>query len=164
MRLPRTIRLDASDTHVFEIAAEPEEWAISGAFAFAALPPEALTGKTAQAFARGFLGTRSFGWSTLVVVAEITPDELDGVTLALAGHLIERYGAPSFDAALPAAQEEIEFACGLCTHKVNTLLAVERTLGPDGIVERFRAIEPGRGSRHARIWALVPDDAEGGGA
>ena len=164
MRFPRTIRLDASDTQVFAQAAEPEEWAVSGAFAFADLPPAALTGKTAQAFARGFLGTRSFGWSTLVAVAEISTDELEAVTLSLAGHLTLRYGAPSLEQALPAAREEVEFACSLCTHKVNTLLAVERELGPDGIVERFRAIEPGRGGRHARIWSLVADDEDAAGA
>jgi Family of unknown function (DUF6505) len=164
MRFPRTIRLDASDTRVFAQAAEPEEWAVSGAFAFANAPPEALTGKTAQAFARGFLGTRSFGWSTLVAVAEITPDELEAVIDALARHLVERYGAPSLAAALPAARAEAEFACGLCTHKVNTLLTVERELGPDGIVERFRAVEPGRGSPHAKIWSLVPDHEDDGGA
>jgi len=34
MKLIRTIRLDPSDTFVFERAAEPGEWAVSGAFAF----------------------------------------------------------------------------------------------------------------------------------
>lgn len=164
MRFPRTIRLDASDERVFEHAAAPDEWAVSGAFAFADLAPEALSGKTAQAFARGFLGTRSFGWSTLVVVAEIAPDELDTVVETLAHHFVERYGAPSLAAARPVARAETGFASGLCEHRINTLLAVERELGPDGIVERFRAIEAGRGRPHARIWELVPDRGDGGGA
>ena len=34
LKLPRTIRLDPSDTFVFERAAEPGEWAVSGAFVF----------------------------------------------------------------------------------------------------------------------------------
>ena len=89
MRFPRTIRLDASDERVFECAAAPEEWAVSGAFAFADLSLEALHGKAGQAFARGFLGTRSFGWSTLVAVAEIAPDELETVVEALARHFVE---------------------------------------------------------------------------
>jgi hypothetical protein len=160
MRFPRTIRLDASDEQVFEHAAAPEEWAVSGAFAFADLPPEALCGKAAQAFASGFLGTRSFGWSTLVVVAEIGPDEFAGVVEALARHFVECYGAPSLEAARPAARAEAEFASGLCEHRVNTLLAVEREQSPDGIVERFRAIEPGRGRAHAKIWELIPDRAD----
>ena len=77
MRFPRTIRLDGSDAQVFERAAAPDEWAVSGAFAFVDTPPEALRGKRAQAFARGFLGTKSFGWSTLVAVAEIAPDDFE---------------------------------------------------------------------------------------
>ncbi len=34
LKFPRTIRLDPSDTFVFERAAVPGEWAVSGAFAF----------------------------------------------------------------------------------------------------------------------------------
>ena len=157
MRFPRTIRLDASDEHVFERAAAPEEWAVSGAFAFADTPPETLRGKAAQAFARGFLGTHSFGWSTLVAVAEIKPAELEAVIEALAQHFVDRYGAPSIAAARPAAEAEAAFAGSLCEHRLNTLLAVERTFGPDGIVERFRTIEPLRSGSHARIWSIVPD-------
>jgi ADP-ribose pyrophosphatase YjhB (NUDIX family) len=42
MRLLRTIRLDPSDTLLFKRAAEPGEWAVSGAFAFAHADPAAL--------------------------------------------------------------------------------------------------------------------------
>jgi hypothetical protein len=35
VKLLRTIQLDASDSFIFEMAAEPGEWAVSGAFAFA---------------------------------------------------------------------------------------------------------------------------------
>ena len=166
MRFPRTIRLDASDEHVFERAAAPEEWAVSGAFAFADTAPEALRGKSAQAFARGFLGTRSFGWSTLVAVAEIKPFELEAVIAALAHHFVDRYGAPSIAAARPAAEAEAAFAGSLCEHKINTLIAVERSFGPDGIVERFRTIEPLKSGSHARIWSIVADlenDGDGEG-
>jgi len=34
VKLIRTIRLDPSDTFVFARAAEPGEWAVSGAFVF----------------------------------------------------------------------------------------------------------------------------------
>jgi Family of unknown function (DUF6505) len=161
MRFPRTIRLDASDEHVFEHAAAPEEWAVSGAFAFADTPPEELRGKAAQAFAHGFLGTQSFGWSTLVAVAEIKPAELEAVIDALARHFVECYGAPSIGEARPAAEAEAAFAGSLCEHKLNTLIAVERSFGPDGIVERFRTIEPLRSGSHARIWSLVPNGDDG---
>ncbi|MES1154798.1 MAG: DUF6505 family protein, partial [Pseudorhodoplanes sp.] len=45
MKLLRTIRLDPSDTFVFERAAEPGEWAVSGAFVFSDIDPAALQGK-----------------------------------------------------------------------------------------------------------------------
>ena len=67
--------------------------------------------------------------------------------------------APSPAAALPVARTEAEFAASLCEgQKVNTLLAVERASGPEGIRERFRVvIEPRRERPHARIWAPVDD-------
>ena len=45
MKLLRTIRLDPSDTFVFDKAAEPGEWAVPGAFAFLDADPPALQGK-----------------------------------------------------------------------------------------------------------------------
>ena len=158
MRFLRTIRLDASDEQVFERAAAADEWAVPGTFAFADTPPEALHGKTGQAFCHGFLGLDSFGWSTLVAVAEITPAELEAVVETLARQFVEHYGAPSLEAARAAARAEAEFARGLCEHPVNTLIAVERELGPDGIVERFRTIEPLARGRHANIWSIARDD------
>ena len=50
-RLLRTIRFDATDEFVFEQAAGPDEWAVSGAFAFAHLSVDDIKGKTRQAFA-----------------------------------------------------------------------------------------------------------------
>ena len=157
MRFPRAIRLDASDTRVFERAAEPGEWAVSGAFAFAAADPETLTGKQRQAFARGFLGTRTFGRTTLVEVGTIDEEDYEAVVKRLALHFISDYGAPDLAAALPAAREEAEFAAELCDHKLHTLLAVERDISDDGVVERFRVIEPRRAKSHAKIWTVVDD-------
>ena len=66
MKLLRTIRLEASDTFVFDQPAEPGEWAVSGAFAFWGGDPTVLEGKARTAFRSGFLGVSSLGWSTLV--------------------------------------------------------------------------------------------------
>jgi Family of unknown function (DUF6505) len=95
-------------------------------------------------------------------VAEIAPGEAEAVIEALAQHLLERYGAPSLAAARSAAEAEAKFAASLCEHKVNTLIAVERSFGPEGIVERFRTIEPLKSGSHAKIWALVADDGNDG--
>jgi hypothetical protein len=157
MRFPCTIRLDASDSRVFAVAAEPGEWAVTGGFVFADQEPASLAGKQRQAFAQGFLGTTSFGWSSLVSVAEIDFAQYEAVIEALARHLLAHYGAPDIAAARAAAREEAEFAASLCTHRVNTLIALERSFGPQGIVERFRTIEAPREAPHARIWTIEQD-------
>ena len=56
LKLPRTIRLDPSDTFVFERAAEPGEWAVSGAFVFWNRDTAALGQKQRVALRSGFLG------------------------------------------------------------------------------------------------------------
>jgi Family of unknown function (DUF6505) len=142
MRFPRTVRLDASDTEVFAHAAEPGEWAVSGAFASSDREPSLLAGKDRRAFRNGFLGTGSFGRSSLVTVDDITPGEYESVVDALAQHLIEHYQAPDRASARAFAEEECKFAQSLCGRPVHTLVAVDRSFGPQGIVERFRTIEP----------------------
>jgi hypothetical protein len=68
MKLLRTIRLDPSDTFIFERAAEPGEWAVPGGFVFFDADPAALEGKARIAFRSGFLGIASLGFSTLVQI------------------------------------------------------------------------------------------------
>ena len=142
-RLPRTIQLDGSDRSVFDHAAEPGEWAVTGSFAFLDGAPddgEALTGKRRTAFQHGFLGTGSFGWSTLVMVADATPAVVQSVIDALARYFVDRHGAPSLDAARGVAEREVAFAASLCEHPVGTLLTIFRQHGPDGVVEQFATV------------------------
>src|SRR3954447_16242304 len=84
MKLPRTIRLDPSDTFVFEHAAEPGEWAVTGSFLFFDSVIPELVGKARAAFRAGFLGVRSFGFSTLVVVSDASEGERDEAVEELA--------------------------------------------------------------------------------
>ncbi len=143
MKLARTIRFDDSDDNVFERTAQPDEWAVSGAFAFSNWTEADLTGKKRQAFANGWLGLESFGRSTFVAVAEITDSEKQAVIQSLAGHFVLHFGAPDLDAALPVAAEEVGYMQAMCDdHDANTLLIVERTLVDAGVNEAFRAIKP----------------------
>jgi len=150
---PRTIRMDASDAHVFDRAAEPGEWAITGTFAFAGDAPDQLSGKRKQAFRNGFLGTSSFGWSTLTVVAPISEGDYAATISRLADHLLENYDAPDRAAALAAAREEADFAASLCDHPVNTVITIERDFTEEGIVENFRTVETG-GDALAQAWKV----------
>ena len=158
MKFLRAIRLDDSDTEVYERASEPGEWAVPGSFAFLDADPRSLAGKQLQAFKSGFLGTCSFGWTTLVEIAEIDEDEYQQVIDRLAAHFMEDYGAPHIAAALPAAGEEADYAATICEYPLSTLLAIEREFGEDGIVESLKVVKPNAGS-HAdvRIWAIEED-------
>jgi hypothetical protein len=146
MRLLRTIRLDPSDTFVFECAAEPGEWAVSGAFMFADADPESLEGKSRAAFRSGFLGVASLGWSTLVQIVEASEADRDALVESLAMQLHERLGAPDLAIARAAAAEEVAFAASLCDQPRDTLIAVRRTVEDGGIREAFRTLHP-RGTR-----------------
>jgi hypothetical protein len=141
MRFLRTIRLDAPDAELYDSAAEPGEWAVSGAFVFSDREPSMLAGKERRAFRHGFLGTGGFGWSTLVTVTEIAPEEYERVVAALTRHLRQHYQAPDRAAARAFAEEECKFAQSLCDRPANTLLAVERSFGPQGISERFHTVD-----------------------
>lgn len=165
MRLLKTIRMDQTDAAVFDRAAAPGEIAVSGAFLFADLQPATLRGKVRQAFANGFLGVESFGWSTFAVIATLDDAELDALVAWLAGEFQAKLGAPGPEAARAAAIGELQHAAALAKdHPVNTLLAVERSWGEDGIVERFRVIAPARPQTHATgIWDLSAASDDGAG-
>jgi hypothetical protein len=150
VKLLRTIRLDRSDTFVFERAAEPGEWAVPGGFMFWDVDPAALKGKAQQAFRSGFLSLTSFGWSTLATVTEATEGEQQMAIAQLARFLISDHGAPDLAEAEAAAREELAFAASLCDHPVGTLIALSRSIGEDGEVrERFRTLKPAPSQRAA---------------
>ena len=143
IRLPRTIQLDRSDAVVFAPAATPGEWAVTGTFLFAGRDPENLTRKEQIAFRSGFLGVASFGWSTLVTVTLVRPQDRDDAVNMLARQLVEKLGAPDLATALLAAEEELALAQDLCRgHSEGTLIGLHRTLDDVGIREQFRTLKP----------------------
>ena len=159
MKLLKTIRLDASDGFVFDRAAASDEWAVPGSFLFLNADVEAFAGKRRSAFRAGFLGIDSFGFSTLVTVAEASEEEREAAIRLLARRLVERCGAPDIDVALPAAREELAFAESLADHPVSTLIALHRTVEQGEIREQFRTLRPGRPVREVRAFSLVETDA-----
>ena len=155
MKLLRTIRLDASDTFVFERAAEPGEWAVSGAFVFRYIDASKLEGKMRAAFRSGFLGIETFGWSTLVQVVEASEDDRAAAVERLAQQLVQRFGAPDLATARPAAAEEIAFAASLSDHPKGMLAAVSRTLESGDIREAFRTLTPSVGPKPINAYAFL---------
>lgn len=159
MKLLRTIQLDPSDTFVFERAAEPGEFAVSGAFMFWNTDPSTLEGKQRAAFRSGFLGTNSFGWATLVQVVEVNDDDRLAAIDNLAMHLSAKFGAPSTADAVAAAEEEFAFAASLSDHPLDTLIAMQRRYENGQIREAFRTLRPKDGPKPFRAFAFL--DVEG---
>ena len=162
MKLLKTVRADPSDTFVFDKAAEPGEWAISGAFMFAQLDPATLTGRARAAFRAGLLGIDSFGWSTLARIVEASEENRAAAVEHLAVRLVERFGAPDLISARPAAEEEIAFAASLCNHPAGTLVAVSRRYENDVTREAFRTLQSNGRPKPAPVFTLlqVADEAE----
>ena len=160
MKLLRTIQLDPSDTFVFEQAAEPGEWAVSGAFVFCNRDPVALEGKARTAFRSGFLGVSTLGWSTLVQIVDATENDRLTVVDRLAEQLMAKFGAPTRGEAVAAAEEEIAFAESLCNQPSDTLIAVHRTFDEGAVRESFRTLRPRSGAKPARAFSFLEVDGE----
>ncbi len=163
MKLIRTIRLDASDTFVFEKAAEPGEWAVSGAFVFWNRDPATLEGKARTAFRSGFLGISTLGWSTLVQIVDASADDRIAVIDILAKQLVANFGAPTIDDAVAAAEEEVAFVESLCTQPNDTLIAVHRMFEDGAVRESFRTLRPRSGAKPARAFSFMDVEGEDDG-
>jgi hypothetical protein len=166
VKLLRTIALDPSDTFVFDVPAEPGDWAVSGAFRFCDRDPARLSGKERSAFRSGFLGVQSWGWSTLAQIVPATEDDRRMLLELLAKQLVERFGAPDLEAARLAAEEEVAFVQSLCTHPISTLIAVHRSASDGEVRESFRRLQLREGQGHGKAFSFmeIEDDIEPDGA
>jgi hypothetical protein len=159
MKLLRTIRLDPSDTFVFEKAAQPGEWAVPGSFVFWNKDPSRFEGKKRSAFRGGLLGIESLGWSTLAQIVAADEDDHAQAVEMLAQRLMESFGAPDITLARLAASEEIGHAASLCDQPLDTLIAVHRVQEGDAVRETFRTLRPRNGPRPLRAFSFL--EAEG---
>lgn len=160
MKLLKTIRLDPSDTFVFERAAEPGEWAVPGTFVFADADPASLQGKARTAFRAGFLGLSSLGWSTLVQIVEADADSRAAAVEQLSRQLVDHFGAPDIEMARAAADEELNFAESLCNHAPDTLIALHRSAEAGGIREAFRTLKARADRKTFRAFSFMDVEDE----
>jgi hypothetical protein len=161
MKLLRTIRLDPSDTFVFDKAAEPGEWAVPGSFVFWNQDPSTFEGKKRTAFRAGLLGLTSLGWSTLAQIVEAKRNDHAEAVEMLAQRLMENFGAPNITVARLAAAEEVAYAASLCDHPADTLIAVHRAQEGESIRETFRTLRPRNGPKPLRAFSFLEADDDG---
>jgi len=162
IKLLRTIALDPSDTFVFDVPAEPAEWAVCGAFRFCDRDPTQLAGKERAAFRGGFLGVQSWGWSTLAQVVPATEEDYQALVELLARQLVERFGAPDIATAMTAAEEEVAFARSLCTHPISSLIAVHRSVRDGEVHESFRRLQLREGQGHNKAFSFMEAEDDTG--
>ncbi len=158
MKFLKTIRFDPSDTHVFEHAAEPDEWAIPGGFWFNGIhQPEDIKGKLKQAFSNGFLSLESFGFSTFSTVSEIFKSDLDRIEENLTVKLLSEFGAPSREAAKMAAQQEIQDTLNLCADvQINSVFAIKRIMDENSeIRESYSLVNLPEQNVHTKVWEII---------
>jgi len=159
MKFLKTIRFDPSDSHVFENAANQDEWAIPGSFVFSGTNEEEIRGKQKQAFSNGFMSLEGSGFSTFASVAEIDAAAIDELTKVLAGIFVSDFDAPSLDAAKPFAETEIQFVLDMCADvSINSIFTLRRFFDDDGeIREEFRIVDAPGAKPHARVWEVIED-------
>lgn len=162
MKLLRTIALDPSDTFVFDVPAQPGEWAVPGAFRFCDRDPAKLGGKERAAFRSGFLGVQSWGWSTLAQIVPATEEDRRILVELLARQLVDRFGAPDIATARTAAEEEVAFAQSLCAHPISSLIAVHRSASDGEVRESFRRLQLREGQGHGKAFSfmILEDDIQ----
>jgi uncharacterized protein DUF6505 len=160
VKLLRTIRLDPSDIFIFDRAAEPNEWAVPGAFVFAHQNVRDLEGKQRAAFRSGFVGIETFSWSTLVQVVEASDADRARAVEVLAQRLVSLFGAPDMATAKLAAEQEIAFAASLSEHPKGMLVALSRQYEGGTIRETFRTLTPAVGLAPARAYAFLEVSGE----
>ena len=141
-KLPKVVRLDDSDTQVYELAANPGEVAVPGGFEFLEDSIDRMHGKRLQGFLTGFLGIESFGRSTLVAITSIDPEEYQNAINQLSVNILSLFNTLDRSSALKAAIDEIHYAESLCEYDEGTLLALEREFVDQDIKERFKKFIP----------------------
>lgn len=141
MKFPRIIRPEDGGRKPLMPTAKAGEWAVTGAFRFAHRDPARLRSAELETFKHGWLGLESFGSARLVEVAEITPADHEDMTRRLAAYYVAEYGVGDVNEAMAAAAEEMVFAAAQCGHPLRTVLALDRELNEQGLIERTRVAD-----------------------
>ncbi len=130
----RAIRLDDSDDRLFRThgAAREGDWLVSGGYAvcdFANAPkcdPRCHCESS-------FLALEARSRCSIAEVVEVTDEDLESHTDALAWFLVKGWGAPSWEVARRVAEEEVRHTAGVCESlPADVWISVKRTPSDGG--------------------------------
>lgn len=126
-KLLRAVRLDDSDEHVFRAcgAAQDGEWVTTAGFAV----QDDLS-------ADSFMAVASRARCTIAEVVEVSEADVHAQAEAFAWTLMKAWNAPSWDAALALAAEEVRHTVDVCeTLSPGLWITTRRTRRDDGALE-----------------------------
>jgi hypothetical protein len=133
-KLLRAVRLDDSDDHVFRThgAAAAGEWVVTGGYAVCDFANDPKCDPPCHCES-SFLALQGRRRCSIAEVAEVSDEELETHTDALAWFLVKGWGAPSWEAARRVAEEEIRHTADVCeTLAPEVWITVKRTPRDDG--------------------------------
>ena len=105
------------------------------------------------------MGCKTFGYSTLISLVNVTEEDLEKLKDDLGQYLIDKYGAPNKEIASKAASEEINLMLELCRdHETGSLLSISREWTEQGIKEKYRNLPKAESCAEQKIWTVVEED------
>ena len=133
-KLLRAVRLDESDEHVFRScgAAREGDWLVTGGYAVCEFNTSPRCDPPCHC-GSSFVAVGSRARCSVAAVAEIAAADLEALIDTLAWHLVKSWGAPSWEAARRAAEDEVRHTAEVCeTLAPDVWITVKRARSADG--------------------------------
>ena len=141
-KLLRAVRLDDSDDRIFRGcgAARDGEWVVTGGFAACDFENAPRCDPPCHCQS-SFLSAGSTARCSIAEVVEAPESEADALVDALAWHFVKALGAPSWQVARAAAEDEVRHVSEVCeTLAPEVWITVKRRRSPTGDLEEQYAV------------------------
>jgi hypothetical protein len=141
-KLLRAVRLDDSDEHVFRAcgAARYGEWVTTGGFAACRFETAPRCDPPCHCQS-SFLAVGSTARASIAEVADASDEEAEEFADALAWHFVKAWGAPSWEVARIAAEDELRHIDDVCvTLAAGVWITVKRWRDDAGALEEQYAV------------------------